>query len=186
MRFRSSLCGIAALLFGACFAAEPIGESKRFAITSWGDLIACYGPGTDPAMDSPQAIENMIEFWKGRGYSGVYMRTDLGQVEPLIRRNPAVASTQASDGTGNSDPRLAWLYKSLDRTMAEFDFQRLGQQLSSKNDFEWWAWHPYIYSDGAPETFGAPGHGRIWPWTYVDKYKFEHPEIVTIDRAGNP
>jgi hypothetical protein len=128
----------------------------------------------------------MIHFWKGRGYTGVYMRTDLGQVEPLIRRNPIVTSTQASGGTGNSDPRLSWLYKSIDRTMAQFDFQKLGQEVSSKNDFEWWAWHPYIYSDGAPENVGSPGRGHIWPWTYVDKYKFEHPEIVTIDRMGKP
>ena len=38
----------------------------------------------------------------------------------------------------------------LDR--AVLGIQELGAQLSAKNDFEWWAWHPHIYSDGAPET----------------------------------
>jgi hypothetical protein len=167
-------------------AAGPAAKARKlYAITSWGDIVAIYGPGTDPAMDTPQALENMINHWKARGYTGVYMRTDLGQIDPLIRRNPITATSQASEGTGNSDPRLAWLYKYIDRVQSDFDYHELGASLSKKHGFEWWAWHPHLYSDGAPETAGAPGPGRIWPWTYCDKYKFEHPEIVTIDRKGN-
>lgn len=167
-------------------AADETGVPPRlYAIGSWGDLLHVYGPGTDPSMDTPQAMENMIKQWKGRGYAGVYMRTDLGQIDALIRRNPITATTQASQGTGNSDPRLSWLYKYIDRVQTDFDFQELGAKLSAKNDFEWWAWHPHIYSDGAPETAGGPGKGRIWPWTYVTQYKIDHPEIVTVDRKGN-
>lgn len=158
-------------------------QPKQYAITSWGDIILCYGPGTDPAMDTPQALENMIRHWKGRGYNGVYMRTDLGQVKPLIRRNPITATTQASAGTGNSDPRLSPMYKYIDRVMSGFDFHTIGEQLSAKHGFEWWAWHPHVYSDGAPEWAGGPG--RIWPWTYVYTHVLDHPEIVTVDRAGN-
>ncbi len=164
---------------------NPQPPPKLYAITSWGDIVAMYGPGTDPAMDTPQALENMIRHWKARGYTGVYMRTDLGQIDPLIRRNPITATTQASGGTGNSDPRLSWLYKYIDRVQAEFDFHQVGAKLSQKIGFEWWAWHPHLYSDGAPEWAGAPGPGHIWPWTYCDQYKFDHPEIVTIDRKGN-
>jgi hypothetical protein len=159
-------------------------QPKQYAITSWGDLIALYGPGTDPSMDTPEAVEHMIQFWKARGYTGVYMRTDLGQIEPLIRKNPI--RPDAPQGSGNSDPRLAWLYAYIDRVQAAFDFHRVGAKVSQPLGFEWWAWHPHLYSDGAPETAGAPGVGRIWPWTYVDRYKFEHPEIISVDRAGNP
>lgn len=181
------LVSIALVTAAAASAAGQAADrpAKRYAITSWGDIVAVYGPGTDPAMDTPEALENMIKHWKARGYTGVYMRTDLGQIDKLIRRNPITATTQASGGTGNSDPRLSWLYKYIDRVQSEFDYHELGEKLSRQNGFEWWAWHPHLYSDGAPEWAGAPGPGRIWPWTYVDRYKFEHPEIISIDRSGN-
>jgi hypothetical protein len=176
--------GLAALQVQAELPSAAAPQTKMNAITSWGDILVLYGPGTDPSLDSPQAIENMILHWKARGYTGVFMRTDLAQIEPLIRRNPITKSEKAATATGNSNPRLAVLYNYIDRVMEEFDFHQVGNQLGEKHDFEWWAWHPHIYSHGAPETAGEPGVGRIWPWTYVDKYSFEHPEIITVDRKG--
>jgi hypothetical protein len=177
---------VTGVLTTAIYADEaPKDHARLYAIASWGDLVATYGPGTDPAMDTPQAMENMIRYWKARGYTGVFMRTDLAQIEPLIRRNPITSSTESDLSGGNSSPRLAPLYKYIDRVMGSYEFQAVGEKLSRKYGFEWWAWHPYIYSDGAPEWAGSPGPGHIWPWTYVDKYKFEHPEIITVDRKGN-
>ncbi len=176
----------AAFAAGTTAVAEPTSKepNQLFAIGSWGDLLACYGPGTDPSMDTPQAIENMITYWKARGYQGAFIRTDLGQLGSMIRKNPITMTSQATQAAGNSDPRTAWLYKYIDRVQEDFDFHRVGTAESDKLGFEWWAWHPHIYSDGAPETAGGPGPGRIWPWTYVSTYKFEHPEIISIDRHG--
>src|SRR5688572_21147235 len=86
------------MVMAASAASESAAKQRKlYAITSWGDIVAIYGPGTDPAMDTPQALENMINHWKARGYTGVNMRTDLGQIDPLIRRNPITATAQASE-----------------------------------------------------------------------------------------
>ena len=33
-------------------------------------------------------MENMFRIWQGRGYAGVFLRSDLQQFEPFVRRNP--------------------------------------------------------------------------------------------------
>ena len=41
--------------------AKPV---ERWAIPSWGDVVICYGPGTDASMDSPEALEKTIKRWQ--------------------------------------------------------------------------------------------------------------------------
>jgi len=128
-------------------------------------------------MDTPQALENMIKHWKGRGFTGVYLRTDLAQLDPsMIRRNPPV----------KRDPRLAVIWNYIDEVSDSYDLFSNGAKAAAAAGFEFWAWHPHIYSDGAPENVGSPGPGRIWPWTYCARYTYDHPEVVTVDRKGNP
>ena len=55
---------------------------RDYILPSWGDLVCNYGPGVDPSLDNPKAFEHMIAHWKGRGFRGVYLRTDLGQLDP--------------------------------------------------------------------------------------------------------
>ena len=52
------------------------------AIVSWGDNSFVYGRGTDSAMDTPEGIARLMARWKGRGYTGVYWRTDLSWLDP--------------------------------------------------------------------------------------------------------
>jgi len=153
--------------------ADPGG--KRYAHVSWGDMVWLYGPGTDAAMENPESLEKMIKYWKARGFAGVYMRTDLREIEPFVHRHPRSALT----------PGAAVLLKSVDDVMDHFDIQGTGQQISEKNGFEFWAYHPHLYSDGAPVDAGAPGVGRNWPWPYEVKYLKDHPEAITVDRKGN-
>ena len=161
-----------ALLCSGALGASP----KNTVVPSWGDYVVAFGPGTDPAMDSPEAVRNMIRHWQGRGYTGIYLRTDLVQLDPsMIRRNPVV----------QPNPRLALLWKNIDDVMASFDAHRVGQQFAEPLGFEFWAWHPHLYSDGAPEQAGEPGPGRMVPWSYGGAYAYQHPETVTIDRKGN-
>src|ERR1041385_6818354 len=95
-----SYAGLIAFCRGAASATFD-----NSAIPSWGDVVWVYGPGTDPSMDTPQALENMIKHWKGRGFTGVYLRTDLAQLAPsMIRRNPPV----------KRDPRLAVIWNYID------------------------------------------------------------------------
>jgi hypothetical protein len=42
------------------FAVET---PKLYTIPSWGDFAVVYANGTDPAMDSPEGMENMFRFW---------------------------------------------------------------------------------------------------------------------------
>ena len=164
------LSGLASVLGPAVAAVD------NFVVPSWGDIAWNYGPGTDPAMDTPQALESMFRHWKGRGFTGIYLRTDLIQLDPgMIRRNPPK----------KRDPRYDVIWNSIDEISARFDVHEYGVKLSKPTGFEFWAWHPHLYSDGAPEDAGSPGPGRIWPWSYVDAYTYNHQEIVTVDRKGN-
>ncbi len=169
------LCLIFSFLCAGAAQGENLPESKRYAWISWGDIMWLYGPGTDPAMDTPETLERTIKYWKGRGFSGVHLRTDLQQIAPFIEHHPKK----------DLRPAAAVLLKSVDDVMASFDIHGTGQKVSDAAGFEFWAWHPHLYSDGAPVDAGAPGPGRNWPWPYQATYLHEHPEALTIDREGN-
>jgi hypothetical protein len=142
-----------AVAMSALWAGAATGV-ENYAVPSWGDIVWVYGPGTDPAMDTPQALENMIKHWKGRGFTGVTLRTDLAQLDPqTFRRNPPV----------HRDPRAAVIWNYIDEVSASFDLFSFGAKTSAEQGFQFWAWHPHLYSDGAPETAGAPGPGHISP-----------------------
>lgn len=157
-------------------AAPAENQQKWNVIPSWGDVVCVYAQGIDAAMDSPQAFTNMYRHWKGRGFTGIYLRTDLDQIEPFVHRHPKEAQKNS---------RLAALWRRVDEVMESFDVHLVAQQLADEQNFEYWAWHPHIYSDGAPVDVGTPGIGRMIPWSYVSKYTYEHPETITIDRQGN-
>jgi hypothetical protein len=161
------------------FLCGPNGIASGYElniIPSWGDQVWVHGPGTDAAMDSPETMENMIKHYKGRGFTGLYLRTDLAQVQPFIYYHDL----------GKLTPHGAIYRKILDDMMAEFDVHVTAQKFCDKYGMKYWTWHPHLYSDGAPKEFGGPGPGRIWPWSYCAKYTFDNPEVITIDRQGNP
>ena len=167
------------LVLGAFAISSAFGESsgsfENYLVPSWGDLVWVYGPGTDPAIDTPEALEKMFKLWQARGYTGINLRTDLAQLDPsMIRRNPPKMR----------NPKYDVIWKYIDSVSDRFDVHEYGAKLSEPLGFQFWAWHPYIYSDGAPEDAGSPGKGRIWPWPYVDAYTYSHREIVTVDRRG--
>ena len=170
---------IALMFFGwgitSAWAESPL--PKRNLIPSWGDICLVYGPGTDASMDTEQAIENTVRHWKGRGFTGVYLRTDLSQFLPgSIIRHPA--NTQSS-------PTLAVAWHIIDEVMAKNDPHVSMRKAADKLGFEYWMYHPHIYSEGAPVDVGVPGVGRMVPWSYMRSYHQEHPEVITIDREGN-
>jgi len=150
-------------------------ERRDYVLPSWGDLVSNYGPGVDPALDSPEAFEHMIVHWKGRGFRGVLLRTDLGQLDP--------AAFHRNSEKNQANPGHAVHYSYVDEVMQRFDVHAVGNAIAQRNDFEFWAWHAHMFSDGAPETAGSPGPNRIWPWTYVMNYTDQHPEAVTTDRT---
>jgi hypothetical protein len=63
-----------AVTVGSASAELPL--PKRNLIPSCGDMCLVYGLGTDAAMDTAEAMENMVRHWKGHGFKGVYLRTD--------------------------------------------------------------------------------------------------------------
>lgn len=165
-----------ALVLPATARGEPAPPS-RYVIPSWGDLTLVYGPGTDAAMDTPEAMERIVAHWKGRGFTGMYLRTDLSQAVPgSIVRHPANTPAQ---------PQLAVAWRLIDDVMEKSDPHLAARRAAEKVGFEYWMWHPYVYSEGAPADVGVPGDGRMVPWSYVRRYHAEHPEVITVDRKGN-
>ena len=179
--FRSSLSKVATAFFVAqilsadCAAPPPAEKNERWAVPSWGDVVCLYGPGTDASMDSPEAMEKTIKRWIARGFTGVTLRSDLADYEPMISRNN---STQ-------QNPRLQLLLDYVDRVSEKFNVLKTAENISAPLGFKMWAWHPHLYSDGAPGDIGTPGLGRMVPWSYSSQYFLDHPEGLTIDREGN-
>jgi hypothetical protein len=155
----------------------PASPDSRYVIPSWGDMTLVYGPGTDPAMDTPGAMERMFEHWKGRGFTGVYLRTDLAQCPPgaIVRH----------EGRTQPNPELAVAWRLIDDVMERADPHHAARAAEERTGFEYWMWHPYLYSEGAPADVGVDGTGRMVPWSYVRRYHAEHPEVITVDRKGN-
>lgn len=156
-------------------AEEP--KSERNVIPSWGDMTIVHGPGTFPAMDSPEAMRNMIRHWKGRGFTGVYLRSDLNQFLPgsVIRHNRQ----------SQPEAALAVMWQIVDEIMERSDPHLAASRASKELGFDYWIFHPYIYSEGAPVEAGIPGLGRMVPWSYMRRSHLDHPEVITIDRKGN-
>lgn len=152
--------------------AKPV---ERWAIPSWGDVVICYGPGTDASMDSPEALEKTIKRWQARGLNGVTLRSDLADFEPMISRN----------NSKEQNPRLQLVLDFIDRVAEKFNVLKTAEKISAPLGFKMWVWHPYLYSDGAPSHIGTPGLGRMVPWSYSSNYFLEHPEGITVDRKGN-
>jgi hypothetical protein len=165
------------VVVSCCHSASRAAEYDMYAIPSWGDLACVYSSGTDPAMETPQALENMIKHWKNRGFTGVMLRTDLADMPPdqLVRNRPSE----------KQNPRLSLMWKHLDGLRKDFQLHAVGAKLAAKHDFKFYSFHPHTYSDGAPSGVGTPGAGRMVPWSYCMKYYLDHPEGVTVDRKGN-
>lgn len=148
---------------------------KLYTIPSWGDFAVVYANGTDPAMDSPQGMENMFRFWKARGFTGVFLRSDLQQYDPFVIRH----------GKTQMNPALAMMWSHIDKLGERFDYFTAAQQAAQNTGLQFWMYHPHIYSEGAPPHAGSEGPGRMVPWSYESRVLAEHPEMVTVDRRGN-
>ncbi len=176
-RFIRKLFGLMLLVshIGGVEAGAP--PYKKNLIPSWGDICLVYGPGTDASMDTDQAMSNMVRHWQARGFTGVYLRTDLSQFPPgsIIRHE---ANTQ-------SNPTLAVVWHLIDEVLARNDPHTSLRKAAEEVGFEYWMYHPHIYSEGAPVDVGVPGVGRMIPWSYMRTYHRDHPEVITIDREGN-
>ena len=170
--------GLVLAVVSACGRPPPPAPGPKMnLIPSWGDMTLVYGPGTDAAMDTAEAMEAMVKHWKGRGFTGVYLRSDLDQFPPgeVIRHS----------GKLQTNPGLAVYWHIVDEIMAKADPHTTIRQASEKLGFDYWLSHPHIYSEGAPEDVGVEGVGRMVPWSYMIKYHRDHPEVITVDREGN-
>ncbi len=177
MRIFKELVWVIGIIVFSCALVVTAQDYEMNVIPSWGDIAIVHGRGTDAAMDSPEAIANIIKHWKGRGFTGVYLRTDLMQYDP----NQLVRNSQDKQ----ENPRLAVLWKYIDSVMEKFDVHVTMQKEAEKAGFKYWAYHPHLFSDGAPADVGVPGPGRMIPWSYCMRYTYEHPEVVSVDRKGN-
>ena len=166
MTFCVKKAGISLIAAFICICCSISSGDTNNAIISWGDNSFVYGNGTDPAMDTPEGIQRLMARLKGRGYSGIYLRTDLAQLDP----NGLVYHPLGMD------PFLALqLKRGVDDVTESFEVATVAQQAAAAVDFDYWAYHPHIYSDGAPAIEG---------WTYHMKHLDDAPEEISIDRTG--
>ena len=165
------------IVFGYFLIAVLMSESgyaySNNAFLMWGDWVNIYGRGTDAAFDSPEGIARMMKLWKDRGYTGVYWRTDMPQLDPneVIRYHgtPIEPLVDLAIRRGPED------------TGARFNVLKVAREAAEAEGLEFWVHHPTIYSDGAPPNIYVPGYT---PWPYEHKYVHDHPEVLTIDRTG--
>ena len=152
-------------------AADGSSATAHRLIVGWDDSVICCGPGTDAGMDSPQAIERMVKRWKARGIQGVYWRVDEAMLpERFMTRWKVKVS-----------PGMNYLLERVDQTLAEFPVLKTLLAAAEREGIEVWAWYPTIYSNGAPPT----GPGFTTTWLYENKFGTDHPEVLSVDRAGN-
>ena len=164
------------LAFGPPAGARGLAGDARTApahrlIVGWDDAVIVCGPGTDAGMDSPQAIERMVKRWKARGYQGLYWRVDEAM---LPERFMTRWSTNVSPGQN-------YLLERVDQKLREFPVVPTLLSAAEREGLEVWAWYPTIYSNGAPPT----GPGFTLAWLYENKFGTDHPEVLSVDRAGN-
>lgn len=148
-------------------AAEP----AHRLIVGWDDAVIVCGPGTVAGMDSPQAIERIVKRWKSRGIQGIYWRVDEAMLPDrfMTRWNP------------KTSPGMNYLLKRVDQKLHEFPVLKTLLAAAERERLEVWAWYPTIYSNGAPPT----GQGFTQAWLYENKFGTDHPEVLSVDRAGN-
>lgn len=165
--------GTILLLLTCCFMSQTVSGYSNNAFLTWGDCCLVYGPGTDAAFDSPQAITRMMKFWKSRGYTGVYWRTDIPQNDSneIIRFH--------------GDPLEAMIdlhiRRGVEDTSERFDVLTVARQAAEAEGLEFWACQPSVYSDGAPPWVVQPGY---MPWSFVRRYVYDNDEVITVDRNG--
>lgn len=171
----NGLLKVVAVLHLVCFtflqlqviAAEP----AHRLIVGWDDSVIVCGPGTVAGMDSPEAIERMVKRWKARGIPGIYWRVDEAMLPDrfMTRWNPKVS------------PGVNYLLERVDQKLHEFPVLKTLLAAAEREQLEVWAWYPTIYSNGAPPT----GPGFTQAWLYENKFGTDHPEVLSVDRAGN-
>lgn len=140
-------------------------------IVGWDDSVICCGPGTVAGMDSPAAIEQMVQRWKARGIQGVYWRVDEAM---LPERFTTRWETKVSPGAN-------YLLERVDQKLHEFPVLKTLLAAAERDGIQVWAWYPTICSNGAPPT----GPGFTTAWLYENKFGTDHPEVMSIDRVGN-
>lgn len=134
-------------------------------IVGWGDNRAVYGPGTDPALDSEEAVRAMVRRWKAQGYTGIYFRTD-----PMFYAdngfhvwNEGISGNLVTMTEG-------------DREVVEgFDVLAVAADEARIQGIELWGWHTTLFSNGGPAACD---------WAFEVAYGAEHPEVYSVDRDG--
>ena len=109
IRCHLSFAGLLLAFICSADADEPQSPAHRLII-GWDDAVIVCGPGTVAGMDSPQAIEQMVRRWKGRGHQGIYWRVDEAMLPDqfMTRWKPKVS------------PGMNYLLERVDQKLQEF------------------------------------------------------------------
>jgi len=164
-------CGfLAVLMFVFVGSNLAISEALNYVPISWGDNVYVFGAGTDAAFDSNEAIANMMNRIKGRGFTGVLFRADVSHID----QNDIIWNYDGMSAGTRAQQRAMY------ETGELFDVITTARQAAENEGLEFWCWYPNVYGDGAPPDF--PDCTFAWP--YEGQYVHDNPEVITVDRAG--
>jgi len=164
IRFMLIICA------GILIFNQTVSAYEYHAMVSWGDQIIVCGPGTDAALDSEQSISTMMKRLKGRGFTGIYWRADIGDFEP----NSVILNNSGYVG--------GLLVESSVSISESFNVLQYAQAAAEAEGLEFWVWVPIVYSDGGPQS----GPTLTSTFTLEHRYVREHPETLVISRNGVP
>lgn len=140
-------------------------DAVHRAIFSWGDYQFVYGPGTAPGYDDPQGVRAMFQRLRGRGFNGVYWRTD-----------EVYFDCDCVYWNYNVSPPIYLVNITVNGEGSQQNMMGNAVKAAEKEGLEFWAWHTSIYSNGAPPSMD---------WALQMKFLHDHPEYRVQDRAGN-
>jgi len=162
---------------------RPVKE--KLMLVSWGDICYFYGPETDPGLQTPQQVANMMKYWKDLGFTQIFWRIEYEGCRPPFKWND---STIYADGS--------FVKAIVEGIHRNFDDTKCAIEEAHKLGMKVILWYS-VYDDGTPpdkmhrfwgnvvdRKLRKDGQPSAFPWrnTFFDK----NPELEVCDRAGNP
>ena len=163
---------ISAIILISMFSMTGYGVLNN-ALISCGDDCLVYGPGTDTAFDSAEGIARIMKLWKARGYTGVYWRSDITDLDPNVYIRFHGSPLEPLIDLG--------IRRGVEDTAAKLHVLQVAREAAEAEGLQFWVYYCEVYSDGAPPWVVQPGY---MPWSFCHKYVYDHPEVLTIDRHG--
>jgi len=139
-------------------------------ICPWSDNVVLFGAETDPAVDTQEAIHNMMVRWKNEGWD----TNIFWYMEGWWLKEPHFSDLMYMNP--NSPPVQLQVFVRSSNIVESFDVLSYARQEAENLGMTFWV-NRMLYNDGTLV-------GNSWPYQF--KFMYDHPEYEVADRSGNP